>query len=398
MSSILLSGFQDLNSEWRAKRDGRDGVWNVIITLAEARGLRGLGNHGLNDVKVKVAFSGDPDDDTNVCKIHQKTSTPFFNHVFKLTFCGQPAAFFSSFLSIEVLHDKGLFGTKLIGLLQIGILDVFHMPDHKLPMQWFPIVDLFSDEPALPTGFIRMNVIINSIDEPGAVQSDVPELERVTTELMIIPRIHAFVTSPGRYNLIFRIYQAQDLRSMDALWGADPFVRISCASGEIQTDTRSATVNPVWNQQLQLPFYEPFFRETIRIDVVHDGRTGRAPMSSLLLTWKDIISDQEGLRRARWFDMYELPEDSLGQRLLNSGVARTVARRVASNGAVKWIERKARAAVRAIPLVGAAAAGDGGPALGVYQEASVYCGRILFSVAVEERKARSGRAKREKRI
>jgi hypothetical protein len=60
MSSILLSGFQDLNSEWRAKRDGRDGVWNVIITVAEARGLRGLGNHGLNDVTVKVAFSGDP--------------------------------------------------------------------------------------------------------------------------------------------------------------------------------------------------------------------------------------------------------------------------------------------------------------------------------------------------
>ena len=210
MSSIVLSGLKDLNSEWRSKRDGRDGVWNVIITIAEARGLRGLGPHGLNDCNVRITFSADKEDDTNVSKIHQKTSTPFFNHVFKLTFCGQPAQFFTNYIIVEVLHNRGaLFGTKLIGLLHIGILDVFHMPEHKLPMQWFPLVDLFSEEPAIPTGFVRMNVIINSIDETGAVQSDVPDLERGQTELLVIPRIHAFVTATGRYNLILRIFQAQ---------------------------------------------------------------------------------------------------------------------------------------------------------------------------------------------
>jgi hypothetical protein len=389
MSSIEISGFQELNRAWRTKRDGRDGIWNVIITIAEARGLKGLGNHGLNDCRVKVKFSTDPSDDTNVSKIHEKTSTPFFDHVFKLTFAGQPASFFTSYVQIDLEHDRGLvFGPKLIGLLQIGMLDVFHMPDHKLPMQWFPLVDISSEEPAIPTGFVRMNVIINSLDEPGAVQSDAPELERGRTELMIIPRIHAYVTSTGRYNLIFRIYQAQDLRTMDPVWGADPYVSISCCSGEMRTDTRNGTVNPVWNQQIQLPFYEPFFRELIRLEVWHSGGGGAQLMSTVLLTFRDIVSDQESFRRPRWIDMYELPEEDLAARLLKSGVARTVARRVASSGAVRWVERKARSLAAKLPLAAAAAAAAGRPALGVYQEASVYCGRLLFSVTVEDRMAK----------
>ena len=37
-------------------------------------------------------------------------------------------------------------------------------------------------------------------------------------------------------------------------------------------------------------------------------------------------------------------------------------------------------------LAGGADGHGGGPALGVYQEASNYCGRVLMSVTVEERK------------
>jgi Ca2+-dependent lipid-binding protein len=112
--------------------------------------------------------------------------------------------------------------------------------------------------------------------------------------------MHACVTSSGRYNLVFRVYQAQDLRVMDALWGADPFVRISSAFGEMRTDTRNGTVNPVWNQQLQLPLYEPLFRETLLLEVCHDAAlSGPVVMSSLLLTWKDIISNQDRFRQAR---------------------------------------------------------------------------------------------------
>ena len=54
MSSNTLSGYEELLTEWRQKRDGRDCVWSIIVDVKEARGLRGLAGHGLNDCKVKV--------------------------------------------------------------------------------------------------------------------------------------------------------------------------------------------------------------------------------------------------------------------------------------------------------------------------------------------------------
>jgi hypothetical protein len=61
-------------------------------------------------------------------------------------------------------------------------------------MQWFPIVDVYSDEPAIPTGYVRLNAIINTMDEPGAVQDDLPEEERSRFELLQIPRLLACLT------------------------------------------------------------------------------------------------------------------------------------------------------------------------------------------------------------
>lgn len=49
-------------------------------------------------------------------------------------------------------------------------MDVYLSKGHMLPMQWFPIVDVYSDEPAIPTGYVRLNCIINTMDEAGAVQ------------------------------------------------------------------------------------------------------------------------------------------------------------------------------------------------------------------------------------
>jgi hypothetical protein len=86
----------------------------------EARGLRGLAGHGFNDVKVKVSLSNDPDLSSDYSGTHAKTTQPLFDEVFKINFQGQPSAFFESFLTIELLHDRGILPAKLIGLLQIG--------------------------------------------------------------------------------------------------------------------------------------------------------------------------------------------------------------------------------------------------------------------------------------
>jgi hypothetical protein len=148
---VLVGGFTELIKEFRALRDGKDCVWNVIVSIAvsssllfstwwfvctpnnlaflcicqtqpsmiccgeipmtrtawrcfilcflvfilanittqEARGLRGLANHGLNDAKIKVSLSSDPDATWQMSGTHSKTSTPLFDEVFKVNFVGQ---------------------------------------------------------------------------------------------------------------------------------------------------------------------------------------------------------------------------------------------------------------------------------------------------------------------
>ena len=131
MTALTISGFQYLNQEWRNRRDGRDCTWNIVVTVAEGRGLKGLGPHGLNDCFLKVNHSSDMEDDTNISKTHPMTSAPFFNHVFKLPFSGQPAAFFSSTVQVEVLHDRGT-AAAVLGHKRIGLVQVMHRRDHTI--------------------------------------------------------------------------------------------------------------------------------------------------------------------------------------------------------------------------------------------------------------------------
>ena len=129
-----------------------------------------MASHGFNDAKIKCSLSCDPDLTSEFSGTHSKTCTPLFDEVFKINFKGQPSTFFASYLTVEIFHDRGLLPDKLVGLIQLGIIDIYLSKGHMMPMQWFPIVDVYSDEPAIPTGYIRLNAIINAMDEPGAVQ------------------------------------------------------------------------------------------------------------------------------------------------------------------------------------------------------------------------------------
>lgn len=266
----MPAGVDDLCDEFRGARDGRDCIFNVVVNVAEARGLRGLGATGLNECRAKVYGLWDPEG-FEFSKIHTKTSTPFFEYVAKLTYKGQPRVFFESVLVIEIQHDRGLMPGKLVGLLQVGIIDIFHSRDHKIPMQWFAISDIYSEEPAIPQGYIRCSLIINSMDEPGAVQPDVPEEERARCELLEVPRMHTSVTATGVFNIIFKIFQAKDLKDNGPPFhAADPYLKIITATGENQTETKYDR-NPVWNQQLQIPMYEPHFRQMIELQLWNAG-------------------------------------------------------------------------------------------------------------------------------
>ena len=369
----MPSGVDDLCDEFRGKRDGRDCKFNVIINVVEARGLLGKGSTGLNECRAKVFGLWDPDGYEQSC-VHSKTSTPFFGFVAKLTYEGQPRAFFQSTLVIQILHDRGLMPPKPIGQLQVGIVDIFHSRDHKVPMQWFAIADVYSEEPAVPTGYIRCSLIINSQDEPGAVQLDVPEEERARCELLEIPRIHTSISSTGVYNIIFKVYQAINLNAGSTGW-CDPSIKVETALVTNATDVQHGQ-NPVWNQQLQIPVYEPHFRQMIEVQLLNDEVLGSVVMAHFCLSWKDVYSSQDYYAKPRWYDFYNIRKrGGLPQVLETTGATiksgtRAVGHLVKSRGLVNLGEN-----VSKVFKTGS----------GCFEEATEYCGRVLMSVEIEDR-------------
>jgi hypothetical protein len=154
---------------------------------------------------------------------------------------------------VRCFHKK-LIGEEFIGQVEIGVLDVFMSPGHMIPMQWFALVDPKDDIPAEPRGFVKLNVIINTVGESGAVQNRAPdevadwELNR--HNVLQIPRLNYRKVACHQYNLKFLIYQGYDLGDGSQL-SMDAQFRVSTPCGDISTDPFQNSLTPKWNCKLQ---------------------------------------------------------------------------------------------------------------------------------------------------
>ena len=88
----------------------------------------------------------------------------------------------------------------------LGTLDVFMSDGHMVPMQWFPLVNPSADLPTEPLGFLKLNCIINTLGERGAVQVRPPddlaewELKRDPPTILQIPRLNLRKVTRQQYS------------------------------------------------------------------------------------------------------------------------------------------------------------------------------------------------------
>jgi hypothetical protein len=128
-------------------------------------------------------------------------------------------------------------------------------------------------------------------------------------------------------------------------------------TGEGRTNTKSSDLNPVWNEQLQIPMYEPMFRQLIYIELWNEGMQ-TSLVSRLSISWKDIFTRQDWFKQPHWYDLYCFPDKNFIENAVQTA---------------KWAGRK----------VGMKLNWKTGT--GEFEEQSVYCGRLLFSVEIEDR-------------
>jgi len=355
-----VPAYSHLCQFFREANNSRDCTWNVITTVWEARGMKAYGGNGTNQLIIRVDHRGIKEDS----KTFERAVNTVSNRVYKREFTGQPYDFFASSIIISCWNKK-MIGEQFIGQIQLGIMDVFLSKAHMLPMQWFPIVDPKSDLPSEPLGYLKLNCIINNLDESGAVQEKAPDAvadwELNRHEILQIPRMNMRKVACHQYNLKFMTFQGFDLGT-GAEKTADPIFRVTTPCGVIATDANPNTLKPQWNTMLQIPYYEPTFCDLIHCEV-WDGNAKR--LSGLIFSWKDIFINQQAYMKPRWIDMYERKSGGL-HAILQSEIplaGQTVGNALEQN--MGFNQSK-----------------------GFFEERSVYCGRVLLAIEVEEREFR----------
>ena len=232
---------------------------------------------------------------------------------------------------------------------------------HMIPMQWFPVVDPSADLPMEPLGFLKLNCIINTLGERGAVQFRPPddladwELKRIPPTILQIPRLNLRKVASRQYNIKISLYQGFDLGINR--FTADPRFKVISCCGIVQSDPVANTLRPSWNVLLQVPWYEPAFADLILCEV-HDAGIQKGRMSQLVLSWKKITTTPPALlKEPRWIDMFEREAKP-------------------QNAALPFVDRSVS---NLLEKASGISAGEG------YEAAMVYGGRVLLSIEVEER-------------
>ena len=266
-----------------------------------------MSNHsdGANNLLVQVVHDGIHSDST----VFQNEISTIVNKVYKKEYYGQPADFFLSSVKIIFYTQKMVVLPTYIGEVNLGVLDIYLAEGHMIPMQWFPIVNPNSDLPAEPLGFVKLNCVINTLLEKGAVQKRAPDaladwdLRREPPRILQIPRLNLRKVAPHQYNIKFNFYKGFDLPFSTGRFSADPGIRVITACGVVKGDPQANTIRPNWNVLIQAPFYEPNYHDLIFCQVV--CATSKQVLSQLVLSWKELVCNQDRFRAPRWIDIYQ---------------------------------------------------------------------------------------------
>jgi hypothetical protein len=239
---------------------------------------------------------------------------------------------------------------------------VFLSENHMVPMQWFPVVNPNADLPMEPLGFLKLNCIINTLGERGAVQFRPPddladwELKRIPPCILQIPRLNLRKVASRQYNLKISLYQGFDL-GIDR-FTADPRFKVISCCGVVQSDPQPNTLKPCWNTLLQVPWYEPAFSDLIVCEVHDASVVSKGKMSHLVLSWKKMATTPPAaLKEPRWIDMFEKKEKP--ERKPLPVVDKSFSALMEMAGGLKSPEN--------------------------YEAAMIYGGRVLLSIEIEQR-------------
>jgi len=236
------------------------GDYIVRVHIIEARELKGRGLGDMSDPVVKVSCLNQD----KVTSIKIKNLNPFWDVI--LTFQVkdlEPNGLDIEKIRINVMDACTIKRDVMIGSYEFDLAKVYFNPDHEIYKSWIALGDLTNPDNEGVQGYLKLSVVCLG---PGDEQKIHNEDEEDDDDMTVLTPPH--IERKG-WLLNVQVYEAKELMQMDdSVFDAkcDPFVSVEYGSLTLETD-RQKGLNVEFNQEVQLPVFEPTMSDTIKVSL-----------------------------------------------------------------------------------------------------------------------------------
>mmetsp|Transcript_115744 Transcript_115744/g.275087 ORF Transcript_115744/g.275087 Transcript_115744/m.275087 type:complete len:1372 (+) Transcript_115744:34-4149(+) len=212
---------------------------------------------------------------------------------------------------VVVYHKKNSFGfADKLGQVTFSLEKVYHQDGHLVPKDWFVIV--LPDDPGKGCGYVELSLgayapgdIVPQSLSGGADEDEAAEVQSIKTRVVKLPTKDA---AKSLFQLTVQVFQAEQLPMHKGVLSTScsPYVQVDFNGTSQRTQTQKNN-NPIWNEEVQVPFSMPAWDNSVNVVVMHDGGlTGsKIELGEVTLDIDDLAN---GSLEPTWFYFYKAPD------------------------------------------------------------------------------------------
>ncbi|CAJ1359102.1 unnamed protein product, partial [Effrenium voratum] len=197
-----------------------------------------------------------------------------------------------------------------LGQVTFSLEKVYHQDGHLVPKDWFVIV--LPDDPGKGCGYVELSLgayapgdIVPQSLSGGADEDEAAEVQSIKTRVVKLPTKDA---AKSLFQLTVQVFQAEQLPMHKGVLSTScsPYVQVDFNGTSQRTQTQKNN-NPIWNEEVQVPFSMPAWDNSVNVVVMHDGGlTGsKIELGEVTLDIDDLAN---GSLEPTWFYFYKAPD------------------------------------------------------------------------------------------
>eukprot|EP01091_Cochliopodium_minus_P016955 TRINITY_DN6513_c0_g1_i1.p1 TRINITY_DN6513_c0_g1~~TRINITY_DN6513_c0_g1_i1.p1 ORF type:complete len:1344 (+),score=430.13 TRINITY_DN6513_c0_g1_i1:61-4092(+) len=286
--------------------------YQVRVHIIEARDLKGRSKNGQSDPVCLVNCFGKK----RFTSKHRNTTSCIWDHLMFFETDLPPSEWEKEKITISVFDANTFFRNELIGLYEFDVSSVYGRKDHEVYRKWLGLTD--SDNHTGLQGFLQVSVTCLKPGDDAPLHEeeyDDDEGDSESQDLNSLVLLPPKITLTG-YNLIVRIYKAEQLSKMDRVRNTSSYIGVRFAGNRLTcTDVKKNTNEPFWNQEIRIPVFTPTLSNLIELQV--NNREGALSTDKMIGTpiYFKFTDIQNETVNPMWVNLYGSRVGAFGEQI-----------------------------------------------------------------------------------